>query len=97
MNSYFKISCKDIENCNQINDYIKNKLKEGNTMTRNQWILDKDTDYKTKWHRLLKKIDGLSLDTATKFQLAIDIDRLIDKAMTLSSSQTEIDRTAWRD
>ena len=66
-------------------------------MTRNQWILDKDTDYKTKWHRLLKKIDGLSLDTAIKFQLAIDIDRLIDKAMTLSSSQTEIDRTAWRD
>ncbi len=74
------------------NNYEK---KEVNVMTRNQLLLDKDTGYKTKWHNLLVKIDNLTLPIATKFELAKDIEELIDDAMTISSNHTEVDSTAW--
>lgn len=99
MNSYFKISCKDIENYNQINkiihEYINKKLKEGSNMTRNQKLLDNDTDYRDRWHELIIKIDKLNISTEEKFDIAYSIQRIIDKAMTISSNHTEVDSTAW--
>jgi hypothetical protein len=99
-NTHYGISASDLQNSrditNIINEYINKRLKEGSTMSRNQWILDHDKDYKERWYDLMIKIDNLNLSIEEKFDLAYSIERIIDKAMTLSSSQTEIDRTAWR-